>query len=96
MFRFQNPEFLYLLIILPFLVAGFMYMNIRKRKDVQKLGDLPTIKRLMPEMSLKRSYLKFWLIFSCVVLGIVLVARPQFGTKVDKVERKGKEIRCHL
>jgi len=67
-------------------------MNIRKKKDVQKLGKLSTVKLLMPEMSLKRSYLKFWLIFTVIALGIFMAARPQFGTKKDKVERKGIEL----
>lgn len=92
MFRFQNPEYLYLLIILPFLFAGFIYMNIRKKKDVLKLGDLSLIKQLMPELSLKRSYLKFWLTFAAIVFGIIVIARPQFGTKIEKVERKGIEL----
>ena len=92
MFRFQNPEYLYLLIILPFLVAGFIYLNIKKKKDVQKLGDLALIKQLMSELSLKRSYLKFWLTFVAIVFGIIIVARPQFGTKREKIERKGIEL----
>lgn len=92
MFRFGNPEYLYLLIVLPFLIAGFIYMNIKKKKDVQKIGKLPMIKRLMPELSLKRSYLKFWLTFVVIVLGIVVASRPQFGTKVEKVDRKGIEL----
>ncbi len=92
MFRFGNPEYLYLLIILPFLIAGFIYLNIKKKKDVQELGKLSTIKQLMPELSLKRSYLKFWLTFAIIVLGIIVVARPQFGSKKEKVERKGIEL----
>ncbi len=92
MFRFANPEYLYLLFILPVLVAGFILLNMQKLKSVKKLGDLKLIKRLMPELSLKRSYLKFWLIFTVIVLGIVVVARPQFGTKIEKVEKKGIEM----
>lgn len=92
MFRFANPEFLYLLILLPFLVIGFIALNIKKKKDVQKLGKLSTIKLLMPELSLKRSYLKFWLTFTIIALGIIVVSRPQFGTKKEKVEKKGIEI----
>lgn len=92
MFRFANPEYLYLLFLLPVLIAGFIFLNIQKRKAAQKLGDLRLVKRLMPELSLKRSYLKFWLVFAIYVLGIIVVARPQFGTKVEKVERKGIEL----
>lgn len=92
MFRFGNPEYLYLLIILPILVLGFLYLNRRKKKDVEKLGNLKLIKSLMPELSLKRSYLKFWLIFSVAVLGIIAIARPQFGIKTEKVDKKGIEL----
>lgn len=92
MFRFANPEYLYLLFILPVLVVGFILLNIQKLKAVKKLGDLKLIKRLMPELSLKRSYLKFWLIFAVVVFGIIVAARPQFGTKIEKVEKKGIEL----
>lgn len=92
MFRFANHEYLYLLFILPVLVVGFILLNIQKLKSVKKLGDLKLIKRLMPELSLKRSYLKFWLIFAVIVFGIVVAARPQFGTKIEKVDKKGIEL----
>ena len=92
MFQFANPQYLYLLIILPFLIGGFILLNIKKRKDVQKLGNLKLVKRLMPELSLKRSYLKFWLIFATIVFGIVVVARPQFGTKIEKIDKQGIEL----
>lgn len=92
MFRFANPEYLYLLIILPLMVGGFIWTNIKKRKDVEKLGDLKLAKRFMPELSLKRSYLKFWLIFAAVIFAIVTIARPQFGSKIEKVTKEGIEI----
>lgn len=92
MFRFANPEYLYLLITLPFFIGGFIYLNIRKKKNVEKLGNLELIKRLMPELSLKRSYLKFWLTFTALLLGIIMVARPQFGTKTEQVDKKGIEL----
>ncbi len=92
MFRFANPEYLYLLFILPVLVVGFILLNMQKLKSVKKLGDLKLIKRLMPELSLKRSYLKFWLIFAVIVFGIIVAARPQFGTKIEKVDKKGIEL----
>jgi len=62
MFRFGNPEYLWLFTAMPLLLAVYVFLNIRKRKDVQKMGTLSTLKLMMPELSLKRSYLKFWLI----------------------------------
>ncbi len=94
MFRFANPEYLWLfLAIPPLLLAVYVYLNIRKRKDVQKMGGtLSTLKKMMPEMSLKRSYLKFWLIFTALCTGVFMIARPQFGTKVETVEKEGIEL----
>jgi Ca-activated chloride channel family protein len=92
MFRFGNPEYLWLFVAMPLLLALYIYLNIRKRKDVQKMGRLSTLKMMMPELSLKRSYLKFWLIFGALGAGIFLIARPQFGTKVETVEKEGIEL----
>ena len=92
MFRFGNPEYLWLFTAMPLLVALYIYLNIRKRKDVQKMGALSTLKKMMPELSLKRSYLKFWLIFTALCLSIFMISRPQFGTKVQTVEKEGIEL----
>lgn len=92
MFRFGNPEYLWLFAAMPLLLAIYILLNIKKRKDVQKLGTLDTLKKMMPELSLKRSYLKFWLIFAALCVGIILIARPQFGTKVETVEKNGIEL----
>jgi Ca-activated chloride channel family protein len=92
MFKFANPEYLYLFFAIPVFVIGFIFLNIRKRKSVEKLGTRALVKRMMPELSLKRSYLKFWLILVAIGFGIVVLARPQFGTKVEKVDKKGIEL----
>lgn len=92
MFKFANPEFLYLFALAPVFIIGFILLNIRKRKSVQKLGTLSFVKKMMPELSLKRSYLKFWLVLTAMGFGIIILARPQFGTKVDKVDKKGIEL----
>lgn len=92
MFRFGNPEYLWLLTAAPLLLTLYIYLNIRKRKDVQKMGTLSTLKMMMPELSLKRSYLKFWLIFAALCIAVFMIARPQFGTKVETVEKEGIEL----
>lgn len=92
MFKFANPEFLYLFFAIPVFIIGFILLNILKRKSVEKLGTLSLVKKMMPELSLKRSYLKFWLILTAIGFGIIVLARPQFGTKVEKVDKKGIEL----
>ena len=92
MFRFANPEYLYLLILIPLFIAGFIALNIRKKKSVEKFGSLKLVKQMMPEMSLKRGYLKFWVTLIAIAMGIIVIARPQFGTKMEKVDKNGIEL----
>lgn len=92
MFKFANPEYLYLFLLAPAFIVGFILLNILKKKAVLKLGDLKLVKSMMPELSLKRSYLKFWIVLVALGFGVILLARPQFGTKVEKVDKKGIEM----
>lgn len=92
MFKFANPEYLYLFFLAPVLIGGFIGLNLLKKRDVLKLGDLKLAKSMMPELSLKRSYLKFWVVLAALGFGVIVLARPQFGTKVEKVDKKGIEL----
>ena len=92
MFRFANPEFLYLLFILPVLLAVYVYAYLQKRKAIKRLGNPEILTQLMPEVSPKRQFLKFWFIFGAVAAIIFVIAGPQFGSKLETVKRQGVEI----
>ncbi len=92
MFRFADPTYLYLLIILPFIVVFYLYSNLKRRKAIKKFGDPELMAQLMPDVSKHRPDVKFWLVFAALALTIVLMARPQFGTKMQKVKRSGVEV----
>lgn len=92
MFRFENPAFLYLLIIIPVIIV-IRLLEIRKRKlKLKKFGDLSLLKQLMPDVSSSRKSLKFWLMIAALALLIVMLARPQMGTKISQEKRKGIEV----
>ena len=92
MFRFAHPEFLYLLFILPVLVAFHVYAAILKKKAIKKYGNPALLAELMPEVSRKRQRLKFWLLFGAIAMTIIVIAGPQFGSKLETVKRQGVEI----
>ncbi|NDV64416.1 VWA domain-containing protein [Bacteroides sp. 224] len=92
MFRFEDPTYLYLLLILPFLAAFYLYSNYRRRKALRKFGDLVLMAPLMPNVSKYRPDVKFWLVFSAIGLLAFLLARPQFGAKPEVVKRSGIEV----
>lgn len=92
MFRFENPAFLYLLIIIPVIIV-IRLLEMRKRKlKLKKFGDLSLLKPLMPDVSSSRKSLKFWLMIAALALLIVMLARPQMGTKISQEKRKGIEV----
>lgn len=92
MFRFANPEFLYLLFTLPAILVFYVYSVIAKRKAIKKYGNPELLAELMPEVSSKRQNLKFWLLFSAIGVMIFVAAGPQFGSKLETVKRHGVEI----
>ena len=92
MFRFEEPAYLYLLLLLPLLAVFYLYSNYRKRKAIRRFGDPVLMAQLMPDVSKYRPDVKFWLIFAAIGLFAVLLARPQFGSKLETVKRKGVEV----
>ena len=44
MFRFANPDILYLLLLLPLIVALYLYSNHRRRQNIRKYGDPSLLK----------------------------------------------------
>ncbi len=96
MFRFEEPTYLYLLLLLPFLAAFYLYSNYRRRKAIRKFGDPVLMAQLMPDVSKYRPDVKFWLVFAAIGLFAVLLARPQFGSKLETVKRQGVEVMIAL
>ena len=91
MFRFADPTYLYALIILPFLAIFYFYSNYRCRRNIRKYGDPELMNALMPEVSKYRPDVKFWIVFLAFGLIIIMLARPQFGSKMETVKRSGVE-----
>ena len=96
MFRFEEPAYLYLLLLLPLLAAFYLYSNYRRRKNIRKFGDPELMAQLMPDVSKYRPDVKFWMVFVVIGLFSVLLARPQFGSKLETVKRQGVEVMIAL
>lgn len=91
MFRFEEPTYLYLLLLVAVLVCLHYATNYYRRKRLLRYGDLELLKALMPDVSAFRREVKAWLILIALALLIFTLARPQFGTKVDTRQRQGIE-----
>ncbi len=79
MFRFANPEYLYFLLLLPFLALVYAYTAFRARKAWEHFADKDFLIRLVPDFSSRRRLVKFILIELALALLIFMLARPQRG-----------------
>lgn len=96
MFKFAEPEYLYLLLVVPLLTLIFVFYKIRKRKNIAAFGDPSLLKELMPNVSTVRPTVKFVIQMVILTLLVVVLARPQFGTKAEEVKRQGIEVMIAL
>ncbi len=90
--KFASPEYFYLLLLLPAFILLRLLTYYKRRKALHKLGDKELVYKMMPQLSLLRENIKFSLILLRFSLLVVLLARPQMGTKVSKEERNGIEV----
>lgn len=91
MFRFEDPIYLYLLILIPILVLMQFWMVYQQKKRLRRFGDINLVRELMPNVSRHRPRVKFILLIAALALMIVMLARPQMGTKINHEKRTGIE-----
>jgi Ca-activated chloride channel family protein len=92
MFRFAHPEFFFLLLLIPVLIAVFIYSNIKRNRNLKKFGNPDLLAELMPNVSKMRPTVKFYLQIAALFFIIFVLAQPQFGTKIETSKRQGIEV----
>lgn len=92
LFRFANPDYLYLLLLLPVMILLFILEIYRRRRTIRKIGDQKLVNDLIPEISSARPFLKFIIMVLVVTSSIIMLARPQFGSKIEDVKKQGVEV----
>ena len=92
MFRFANAEYLYLLILIPMLVAVLGVASWRRRHLLERFGNIEIIKTLIPDFSRARLRLKAAIYLTALSLLILAAARPQLGSKLREEKAKGVEM----
>ena len=79
MFQFAHPEYLYALLLVPLLVALFIYSQWRNYKRQTQWGSKNMFLRLVNGLSIYRVITKFFLQLIALALLIFLLAQPQYG-----------------
>ncbi len=90
--RFEHPEYLYGLLVIPILVAIFIIIRIINKREFSKFADSKFFNLLIPLASRSRSNIKFIIFLLVIVLGIFAAANLQSGSKMEDVKREGIDL----
>ena len=96
MLRFEHKEYFFLLLLIPIVISLYFYVQYQTKKQLEKIGNIDLMKRLMPDRNEKKSLLKFIALNVVLFFLILALAQPQMGTKMEKVQRKGIDIMIAL
>ncbi len=92
MFRFANPQYLYLLAAIPALLALFWWALYTRRRRIERFGASAIVRELMPNFSQGSVRLKLFVYLLAVVLLIFAAAQPQVGSKLREQKSHGVEM----
>ena len=92
MYQFDNPNFLYLTLIIPFLMLiNFLYMSWRK-KIQDSYSDSELLEIISPNRSNFKLNLKLILECLAILLLSIGLANPKIGTELNSINREGVDI----
>ena len=92
MLRFEDPIYLWMLLIIPILVLVRFIVWQKRKRNLRKFGEPSLLKEMMPDVSKYRPTIKFSLLLSAITILIFMIARPQVGSKISHEKREGIEV----
>lgn len=92
MYRFENKDFFWAYLLVPVLILFFIWLQNRRRKQLEKLGDYALVKSMIPTVSNDKRVVKFiiWTLALCSL--IFAIINLQTGSKMQEVKREGGDI----
>jgi tetratricopeptide (TPR) repeat protein len=89
---FQYKELLWLLALLPIIVAIYFYAKHKKKKTFAKIGDAALVKELTAHYNTASFPKKFLLVFIAMALILVSVANLRTKIGAEKINRNGIDV----
>lgn len=90
--RFEHPEWLKLLWVLPALALVFVWAEARRRRIERSLGDRRALRRLTGEAGSASRASRALLLLAACTAGVVGLARPQAGFRLVTTASRGADI----
>lgn len=96
MLNFGQPEYLYLLIAVPFFFAVYGFMRYMRRRRIRKFGDPRLVDSLMPSFSVSRGWIRLALFTVAFIFFVLGISRPRIGARLKEKKVQGVEIMIAL
>jgi Ca-activated chloride channel family protein len=91
--RFAEPAVLFLLLAIPVIAALGWLGAIRRRRALREFaGGTAGTHRFVDQVSPHRRAVALLLLLFAVAAGVIAAARPQWGTRLEPVTRKGIDV----
>lgn len=90
--RFEHPEYLYWLLIIPVFIAIYIFIRIFNKRQFKKFANSNLKGYLVPSLSTERSNIKFIIFILIIASGILGFANLQTGSKMEEVKREGIDL----
>ncbi len=90
--RFGNPDAFWLLLLIPVLGTFFAWAFWRKSVLLRRFAETEMLQRMVAGTSTGRQVLKMGLLLLAVLSLVLSLARPQWGTKMELMKRRGLDI----
>lgn len=90
--RFENPQYLYWLLVIPVLVAIYVLVRFWNKRQFKRFANIRLRHYLVPMFSSARANTKFVIFNLIIALLIIGAANLQSGSKMEKVKREGIDI----
>ncbi|HUH25406.1 MAG TPA: VWA domain-containing protein, partial [Flavobacterium sp.] len=93
MWGLDTPEYFYLFLLIPVLIAVYLWNTSWRKRKIAEFGSGNYLKRLAPEASTtSKPFIKISLLVATIGLLIFALVNPKFGTKIETVKRQGVDI----
>jgi Ca-activated chloride channel family protein len=96
MLYFAKPIFLYLLLLVPLIPAGYGLLRYFRRKRIRKFGDETLVRELMPSWSGTKGWVRIVLFALAFAFFAIGMARPQTGARLAEHKSSGVEVMVAL
>lgn len=92
MFSFANPEYLYLLLLVPLFVGLFLLSRWLRKRSLSRFGRQEQVEQLMPDVSRYKPWIKLAIEMLALAMIVIILARPRAGATKTTSNLNGIEV----